>query len=147
MSKIKLVFDAPMDVARWVASKIDMPVNWEKFGGFQAVGMERRGKLCGGLVFHNMQENRGDVWLSSAGNGAFVDREVINFIYWNAFENLACAHLSCRTSARNTRAIRILERLGFKKEGVQRKAWDGETDAVLMGLTPEDAQSCALEDI
>ena len=91
--------------------------------------------------------NRGDVWLSAAGDGAFVDRGVIDFIYWNAFKNLACAHLSCRTAATNNRAIRILERLGFKKEGVQRKAWDGETDAILLGLTPEDAYSCALEDI
>ena len=144
---VELVFDAPLAVATWVASKTDMPVDWVSCGAFQGVGMARRGKLCGGLIFHNMQANRGDVWLSAAGDGAFVDRGVIDFIYWNAFKNLACAHLSCRTAATNNRAIRILERLGFKKEGVQRKAWDGETDAILLGLTPEDAYSCALEDI
>lgn len=132
-AKPYLLLDSPREVYAFVCERLESPLNAK---GYQAVGVTRRGRLIGGFVFHDMQENRGDVQLSVAGYGAFLSLDVMNFLIWNAFENLACAHVTCRTAEDNTRAVRALEQVGFKIEGRQRDAWDGKRDAILLGLVP-----------
>ena len=144
MTAPSLLLDSPREVLAFVQGRIEQPLNPT---GYQAVGVVRRGRIAGGFVFHDMQPNRADVLLSIAGHGAFVTRDVVEFLYWNAFEHLACAHVTCRTAEDNRRAIAALERAGFRVEGRQRLAWDGRRDAVLLGLTRDDAYTCASKEI
>lgn len=44
-----------------------------------------------------------------------------------------CRRITARTKVTNTRAIKMLEVLGFKQEGVMRQYFDGE-DAMVFGL-------------
>lgn len=130
MVRPELLMDSPHEVLAFVQERIEMPLEPR---GFQAIGVTRRGKLVGGCVFHDMQRNRGDIWLSIAGNGAWLTDEVLHCFFWNIFENLACAHATCRLAEDNIKARRALERVGFVEEGRQRRAWDGKRDAILMG--------------
>jgi [ribosomal protein S5]-alanine N-acetyltransferase len=60
-----------------------------------------------------------------------------------AFDHLALRRLEAEIDPRNTGSARLLERLGFKLEGVQRERWDskGETsDSGLYGLLRSDAR-------
>ena len=140
-AKAELLLDSPREVLAFVRERIEMPLEPR---GFQAIGITRRGKLIGGCVFHDMQRNRGDVILSIAGMGAWLTDEVLHCLFWNIFENLACAHATCRLAEDNIKARRALERVGFLVEGRQRKAWDGKRSAILMGYAKW--RGCAAEE-
>ena len=132
MSRPELLLDSPREVLAWVQARLDQPLD---LAGYQAVGVTRRGRLVAGVVFHDMLPNRADVHLSIAAEGAWCTPALIDFLTWNAFVNLACAHVTCRTAEDNRRAITMLQRAGFVLEGRQRRAWDRQRDALLLGLT------------
>lgn len=132
-----LVVDRPKEVADWLCERLP-EVAWCLRYGFLGVGVERRGKIVAAFVFHSMQNDKGNIELSCAGNGAFATKEVLECLYYSVFSMLGCVHVSCRTSATNTRARKLLERAGFLVEGIQRKAWDGDNDAILYGLIEHD---------
>ncbi len=71
------------------------------------------------------------------GFGSEATRLIVDYV----FESLPIHRLSLEVFSFNPRAIRVYERVGFEREGVQRDAlfWDGEFhDAITMsGLRPE----------
>lgn len=131
---LDLVADSPVEVAAWVDARCGIE---RRIGGYQAYGFARRGKIIGGFVFSGMQLNRGNIEMTCAGTGAFLNMEVLRFLAWNVFDLLGVAHCTSRHKASNDRASRALERFGFVLEGRQSKAWDGVEDALLYGLTRE----------
>ena len=49
------------------------------------------------------------------------------------FGHLKCRRITARTATSNAKAIRALERIGFRREGIAREWFDGE-DAIVFGL-------------
>lgn len=54
------------------------------------------------------------------------------------FGELKVPRITAEINATNERAIRNAEMLGFKREGLKRKAGAGGTDIVVLGLLPEE---------
>lgn len=139
LCKPDLVLDRPREVADWVCARIPGMEGCLALG-FVGVGVQRRGRMVGGFLFHEMQEDRGSVMLSGAGTGAFLVPEVIDCLRYIAFDVMCCAHIATRNSSENHRAHNALLRAGFRLEGVQRRAWDGVHDAHIYGINPEDME-------
>jgi RimJ/RimL family protein N-acetyltransferase len=81
--------------------------------------------------------NKVDVELSLWSAG-LLSRAFLRRLWAYCFEELGCARVTARTSAKNDRCIKVLERVGFTLEGRLRKAFDGDTDLLIFGLTRED---------
>jgi hypothetical protein len=81
--------------------------------------------------------SRGDIEIMGAARPGGIHRKMIRELARYAFSDCACNHISARVLIDNLPSIRLLERLGFVREGLQRKARDGQ-DLILFGLIPED---------
>jgi ribosomal-protein-alanine N-acetyltransferase len=69
------------------------------------------------------------------GNGFM--REAIHALLNHAFESLDLRRIEADVDPRNVRSIRVLDRMGFRREGLQRERYvmNGEVqDAVIYGL-------------
>lgn len=108
-------------------------------GYFCAVGFTRYGKICGGIVWTKLARNRSDVEATYVGRGAWLTLQVGKFMTYVPFEVFGVAHVTARIPESCTRSIRLLERYGWKREGLQRKAYGGHENLVLLGMIREDA--------
>jgi len=81
--------------------------------------------------------SRGDIEIMGAARPGGIHRRMIRELARYAFVDCACTHITARVLTDNAPSLRLLERLGFVREGLQRKADQGR-DVVLLGLIPED---------
>lgn len=87
------------------------------------------------VSFGNLR--RGDVEIMGWARPGGVDRGIIRALAEYAFVTLGVNRVSARAVMSNTDSQRILTRLGFRREGLLRRADDGE-DVLIFGLLPED---------
>lgn len=114
-------------------------------GYYCAVGFMRYGKICGGIVWTKLAKNLSDVEVSYAGHGAWLSPQVARFMTFAPFKVFHVKHVTARIPVSCTKSITLLERHGWKHEGLQRKAYDGKEDLVLMGMIEEDAEEAFKE--
>lgn len=69
-------------------------------------------------------------------NPRLLNRRLIRAIYTTVFNH--AARVTALVMPGNEDALRGVERMGFKPEGVLRRGYDGTNDAILFGLLPED---------
>ena len=137
-----LVFGA--GVAAWVAARILVLRTPDALGPHAAIGVERGGVLIAGAVFHNYR--RHDIEVSFASDDPrWARRATIRAILRYPFVQLGCTRLTALIARDNARAARLLQGLGFKREGVLRRAYDGTADALVYGMLREECHW--LEDI
>lgn len=109
---------------------------WDKF---RALGVVRRAAIVGGVVFHNYRERAHDIEISAAfSTSAWCLPQTAKQICDYPINQLGCKRITARTARKNRKARGFLERLGFKVEGVARRALDGRQDMILYGLLIED---------
>lgn len=107
---------------------------------YAAIGVMRDGVIVGGIVYHDYRPQDGDIQISVAATSArWLTRGVLRAIHRYPFVQLECARVTARTRKNNKRARSALERLGFRMEGMQRKAMQGR-DAVLYGLLASECK-------
>lgn len=122
-------------VAELVAARIPH-MQHKSFGPCTALGVIRNGYLIGGVVYHGYLGH--DVQVSIA-----FDR--IAFLPWRAlfaypFNDLNCARVTAIVGRRNKKSRNLVEKLGFKLEGVHAKGIDGFEDAFSFGLLKENCK-------
>jgi RimJ/RimL family protein N-acetyltransferase len=81
---------------------------------------------------------RRDLW------GRGLGTEAVSTLIAFAFETLGLRRIEADADPRNTASIRVLEKLGFAREGLLRERWeiDGEIqDAIVFGLLRRDRRS------
>lgn len=102
-----------------------------------------------GFVIHDAHGSIKGAVIISHFDGEDCEIQCDGFQYWSigaarivlryAFDLLGCSRLSARTLAGNDRSADALLAIGFKQEGVKRRALDG-TDVILFGLLREDCR-------
>jgi RimJ/RimL family protein N-acetyltransferase len=130
-----VLFDADEGVAEFVRQRI--AAMKAPFVNYVALGVVHNGKLAGGIVYH---DNTGHDIMASA---AFTTLrwwkpETVKTLFAYPFITNKSARVSIKTSENNTRARRMIERLGFKQEGFHPLAIDGLNNAVSYGMTRDD---------
>lgn len=102
------------------------------FGPSTALGVVRDGKLLGGVVYNNF--NGHDIHASYAfDNPKWASRAVLRILFGYPFNQLGVVRMTAVIGRRNKHARKMVERLGFKQEGVHPKAVDGRQDAISYG--------------
>ena len=80
---------------------------------------------------------KGDIEIMGAAVGGGITRGLIRQLARYVFGELKCNRITAKATVSNARSIALLTRLGFKREGLLRKADSGE-DLIIFGLLPED---------
>ena len=82
--------------------------------------------------------------LGRAHWGRGLAREAVSLLIAFAFDELGLHRLEADADPRNDRSLRLLEQLGFRREGVLRERYrgeDGMQDAVILGLLRADRRT------
>lgn len=97
-----------------------------------AVFLACKGNDAKGVVLYKNYAS-GDIEMVCAGEPGWVTPGVLKFVLSYPFENLNCNRITCLAHRKNKAMRNYLERMGFKLEGVKRKALNG-ADLIIYGL-------------
>jgi RimJ/RimL family protein N-acetyltransferase len=105
-----------------------------------------------GLVVRNERGDAHGAVILSHFDGEDCEIQCVGHDYWTAgtvrkvfryaLDALNCKRVSARTVASNERCIAAMEAIGFRREGVKRKAHEGE-DVVMFGMLREECRLLA----
>ncbi len=125
-------------VASWVADRISGVDDACAFGPLTAIGVGVNGKPIAGFVFSDLRTSKhgNDVRVTVAAERGtrWARPQILTYLFDYAFNQLACARATFIIREGNERAERVAKKLGFRKEGVIRRGWDGKTNALIYGL-------------
>jgi len=102
--------------------------------------LERGGTIAGGITLHHYDEQRSRVevgyWLLPTGRGRGIATRAVRTLANHVHSN-GVVRLEAVVRLENERSIRVLERLGFTREGTLRQLLryrDGRADAYIYSL-------------
>lgn len=136
---MRLVFGHDLKVAEWVAKQIKL----HHYDPCTAIGIERKGTIIGGCIYNNFRTDTYGNPLSIEMSFATIDkrwatRGIIASLFAYPFSQLCLKRVQLTIAKRNKGVRRFVERLGFKLEGIARKAYcDGSDSAIYSMLRHE----------
>ena len=101
------------------------------------------GKMAGAVVFNNYHVLHKGSWCEisvAIDDAECVSRRGLRKIFEYPFKQLGVSRLQAVTAVTNLRCKAFIERLGFKLEGLARKAHDGETDQAVYSMMPNECR-------
>ncbi len=121
-------------VARWMGDQMGIHIN-PPYTAFGVVSAD--GQLTGGVLFNNQSE--ADIELSIVAPKRLT-RGLCRVIAQYAFETAGCMRMTVRTRASSLQVRQVIEKVGFRQEGVLRCYFlDGE-DAILFGMMKSECR-------
>jgi RimJ/RimL family protein N-acetyltransferase len=123
-------------VARFVAAHI--PHCERGFGTkIMTLGVVDGGRLIGGLVYHNYDPEAATIEISGAAiDPRWLTRTTLRLMHVYPFVDARCQMVVMRVSADNTRLLRQLKALGYKRVTVER-LFGRDRDGVVATLTDD----------
>lgn len=111
-------------------------------GGYEAIGVARDGALVGGCLYSDFRRcpGGGTVQIWAAGEGLWISRRVIAVMLGYPFKQLGCHRITALTGRKNKPTRRLLEDLGFKLEGIARRAFSPTKDACIYSLLRDEVR-------
>jgi len=129
------------------AELVDASRRWQASGAHLCLGVVRTGvnDLIGTCTLFDIDRNSqraelGFVLASRAWQQGYMT-EALTALLGHAFDSLRLNRIDADTDPRNGAAIRLLERLQFRREGLLRERWvvgTEKSDAALYGLLRSD---------
>ncbi len=128
------------DVARWVVRRIPhMAQDIEAIRPFVAAGVLVGGMPAAGVIFQNFMPMYRSIEISCAAeNPRWASRGHLAELLTYAFVANDCERITLLIPARNRRARRFNEGIGFVSEGTVRRGFGGD-DAIIYGMLRDDA--------
>jgi len=102
--------DAVLD---WIAKQTD---EYGRFGGGTAIGIERGGKLVGGVAYCDWNGPNVVCHVASDGSKMWLSREFLWVIFDYPFGQLKCKRITVAVGEGNAASRNFVTRLGFKLE-------------------------------
>lgn len=125
-------------VGEMVKSRIPH-VRGQEWGPCTALGVVRRGKLVGGVVYHGYR--RFDIQISAAFDDVgWALPGTLRALCAYPFLELKVQRVSVLTGRKNKKARKLLRDLGFRFVGVAKRGLDGIQDAFIFELLKENCK-------
>lgn len=125
-------------VAEWVAARMEAARGAAEFGKFTAIGIGHNGHPLAGFVFseYRPEPHGADIRVTVAAEPGthWARPAILRYLFDYVFNQLGCARATFVIREGNEHAERVSKKLGFRKEGVIRRGWDGKTNALIYGL-------------
>lgn len=130
-------------VGDWVAQHIGNTTPWHLY---EAIGIERDGKIIGGAVIDNyIHESRCSVHCAGEGLN-WCSREFLFAVFDYAFRQLKCNAILNIVDGNNTKSLRFTAHIGFKEvHRIKGGSYRG-ADAVLFEMQKQDCKWIKLKD-
>ncbi len=129
-----IVFGHDKAIASWVCDRIEVPTPLNA----AALGATVNGELVAGVAYINYRGCDIEM-LCASDDPRWLSRSHLRAFFGYPFNQLGCLRVTAIIAKRNKRARKMVERLGFKREGAHPKALDGHT-AITYGMLKEDCR-------
>ena len=126
----------------WIAARIpQVEPDHDWHGRARAVGCVIDGRIVAGMACMNHDPRHSHVEIAFAADSPrwASRRTIARFMAW-PLRQMRCRRVSAVVAADNARVIRLLEGMGFRREGLLRRAF-GERDALILGLLDDEVAS------
>ena len=132
-----VVYDRQQRILAWVGERIDEP----NFGlGSHAIGLEQNGELIAGVVYNMFTGSSICMHVAAIPGKRWMTREFLWRAFAYPFIQLGCNRVTGLVRVDNFAAQRFDEHLGFKREGLMRRACTDGTDMILYGMLREECR-------
>jgi RimJ/RimL family protein N-acetyltransferase len=124
-------------VCQWVAQRLDVS-NWgpDPVG----IGLEQDGELIAGVVFNQYDEANVNMHIASEPGKNWLTREFLTCCFAYPFVQLGVNRVTGLVRTDNLPAQKFDEHLGFKREGLVRRAYTDGTDMIVYGMLKEECK-------
>lgn len=130
----RLIFGEDERVANWCRERLPDFLGWN--GYYVAIGYERASQLAGGVVF--TQFSGANIVLAAVLE-APLTRMFLRAMFFYPFLQLEVRRITVLIDEDNAKSIRLVEHVGFEKEGRMRNA-TAKGDVLIYGLLKERCQ-------
>ncbi|MGI9451152.1 MAG: GNAT family N-acetyltransferase [Geminicoccaceae bacterium] len=127
-------------VADWIAGQLGLS---NGLGPSAGIGVMFHGELIAGVAFNNYHRHERGATIEAsiaATTPRWATRTVLCDFFSYPFVQMRVTRLGVTCRKSNKRARMFVSRLGFKMEGCARRLWDGEHDAVVYSMMPEECR-------
>ena len=128
-------------VTAFVADALD--IHPEDFGACAACGVILDDELIAGVVYSDYRPlKQGASMQASIASVSprWATRKVLRSLFAYPFTQMEVSRLWAYTARKNKKARDLLDRLGFKYEGMARRGYDGRQDAATFGMLPHECR-------
>lgn len=138
LSALHFVFAPKPAIAKWVVDRIPHMGSFADLGPYEVMGISNAaGERVAGVVWTHYRGH--DITLNLAADTArWARRGVITAILSYPFRQLGCARCTAFVGRQNKRSFRLTEGVGFRREGLMRRAADGWEDVHVFGMLREE---------
>lgn len=133
---IQLVLGHDEHVARWVRGQFPQIAS---FGRCTAIGVADDNRLIAGVVYYNYHGHMIDASFA-ATDPRWCNRRILRAMFAYPWAQLQVRRLQVTIAKRDKRGRRTLERVGFKLEGVMRKAMSDGMNACIYSMLREECK-------
>ena len=138
LESCKIFGDTDGSVMRWVCAGLGYDTDW--VGGNVTMGISLNGKLIAGIIFNDLRPNV-DVWLTIySTDKRWCNRRVLRTVFNLAFEKMGCRRVSLFVSKDNEASIKLVEGLGFVREGLLRQYRENGSDCYVYGMLKQECK-------
>lgn len=124
-------------VVPWVAERVDAgQFNAEAKG----IGILHRDKLVAGVVYNHYSGCNVYAHIAAEPGRRWATRDNLFVLFYYPFVTLKCNRITGLVRADNVKAQRFDEHLGFRREGLMRKACKDGQDLIVYGMLREECK-------
>ncbi|MFZ9326480.1 MAG: GNAT family N-acetyltransferase [Polynucleobacter sp.] len=132
-----VVYTDKQRVIDWVAKRVEE----DGFGsGAIGIGLEEDGELIAGVVFNDYTGPGISMHVAAVPGKRWMTREYLWACFAYPFLQLKCNRVTGLVRTDNIVAQKFDEHLGFKREGVLRRACSDGTDMIVYGMLRDECR-------
>lgn len=128
-----ITVEHPDELVRWAKQKVGI----SDFGNCSPIGVEHKGEIVAVAIYNNYRHPNIEITFAIS-SPHWASRGAVREILSYPFHQLGCRRVTAITEARNMKARRFLEHLGFDLEGYHPEAFP-TGDAISYGLLRANA--------
>jgi RimJ/RimL family protein N-acetyltransferase len=133
----RVVYGEDEQVCQWVGERLDE----DDFGpGAKGIGLEKDGELIAGVVFNNYNKLNIYMHVAAKQGTNWLTRQYLTCCFAYPFVQLGVNRVTGLVRVDNLPAQKFDEHLGFKREGLVRRACEDGTDMILYGMLREECR-------
>ena len=132
----KVIYGEDQRVAEWVGAQIDEVYVPDA----TAIGLEQDGELIAGVVFDHYTGPSISMHVVAVPGKRWMTKDFLWRCFAYPFLQLQCSRITGLVRVDNLVAQKFDEHLGFKREGLVRKACTDGTDMILYGMLKEECR-------
>lgn len=128
----KIIYDTNGKITDWVCRCLNYPQ--DTLENYRTIGFLIGDRVIGGLIYHNVRPKRDLWWTIYTIDKRWCNRRALKLIFGLAFNHWQVERISLLVNTDNHECIKLVEGLGFKKEGLLRQYRDDGSDCYFYGM-------------